>query len=387
MIEIIGSELNQWDIDRSVKVTGIVASHVHLANQGDSSAAVKELSGDQVQIPCYLLQTGKQLCVYAVLNGVTIERKVFSVRKRERPADYVYADEQRNFIYALITDAQEATEAANQVAQDLRDAKDRGDFNGPPGEQGPKGDKGDPGSALIDDSTVREDAAWSSLNTIDKLCPSFTKTGTLVQCEPVEGYPLTITAREVPGTLSVTVCGKNLYDSTTYPLTDGYYINNINGIHSGLGEHETYCATLDYIPVEHLRGRYITLNYTPGGNTPGMMFYDSDKNRIQGSGGKGNNILVPNDACYMRFSSTIVDKDKVQIELGSISTGYEKFVIYASGALVDSEDVVKLTAGHGINTVFAVDQVLPTGPAEIVVTGKADPVAIINKLTNAVSAL
>lgn len=125
MIEIIGSELNQWDDKRVVKVTNSVATHVHLANQGDSAAVVRELADSQALIPNYLLCTGKQLCVYAVANDVTIERKTFSVRKRERPEEYVYDDDQRNYIRELITDAQTATEAANQSAQNANEAADK----------------------------------------------------------------------------------------------------------------------------------------------------------------------------------------------------------------------------------------------------------------------
>ena len=125
MIEIIGSELNQWDDKRSVKVTNSVATHVHLANQGDSVAVVIELADSQALIPNYLLCTGKQLCVYAVANDVTIERKTFSVRKRERPEEYVYDDDQRNYIRELITDAKTATEAANQSAQNANEAADK----------------------------------------------------------------------------------------------------------------------------------------------------------------------------------------------------------------------------------------------------------------------
>lgn len=132
MIEIIGTELNQWDIGRSVKVTD--ASHVHFANQGDSRAVIMELADSQALIPNYLLQTGKQLCVYAVANGVTIERKTFSVKKRERPENYVYDEDHRNYIYELITEAEEAIDTANQTTQDLLAAKERGDFNGPKGD-------------------------------------------------------------------------------------------------------------------------------------------------------------------------------------------------------------------------------------------------------------
>lgn len=123
MIEIIGTELNQWDTGRSVKVTE--ASHVHFANQGDSKAVIMELANSQALIPNYLLQTGKQLCVYAVKDGVTIERKMFSVKKRERPENYVYDDDHRNYIYELITSAENAVEDANLAIQNANEAADR----------------------------------------------------------------------------------------------------------------------------------------------------------------------------------------------------------------------------------------------------------------------
>lgn len=164
MIEIIGTELYQWDTGRSVRVESAGATHVHLANQGDSQAPIIELKDGQAKIPDYLLQTGKQLCAYAVANGVTIARKTFSVKKRERPENYVYDEDQRNFIYDLISDAQNAIDTANQAAQNILDAKNRGEFTGPQGPvgpvgpqgpqglvgpQGPKGEPGDPGPAEV----------------------------------------------------------------------------------------------------------------------------------------------------------------------------------------------------------------------------------------------
>lgn len=43
----------------------------------------------------------------------------------------------------------------------------------------------------VDDTAVGDDV-WSSKNTVDKLCPSFTESGAVVICEPVEGYPLSV---------------------------------------------------------------------------------------------------------------------------------------------------------------------------------------------------
>ena len=116
MVRISGGALYQWDTGRYVTVTDIMADHVHFSNKGDSKAVIMDFVDSQAKIPDYLLQTGKQLCVYVVSNGVTVESQVFSVNHRERPENYVYEEDQRNFIYELIASAENATEAASQAA-------------------------------------------------------------------------------------------------------------------------------------------------------------------------------------------------------------------------------------------------------------------------------
>lgn len=51
--------------------------------------------------------------------------------------------------------------------------------------------------AVIDDTTVGTDA-WSSKHTVDVLCPPLEETGNPVQCYPVSGYPLGVTASWEP---------------------------------------------------------------------------------------------------------------------------------------------------------------------------------------------
>lgn len=118
MIEIDGTALHQWDVGRRVVVTGIEVEHVHFANQGDSKAVIMGAVDIHAQIPDFLLQSGKQLCVYAVKDGITVESKTFYVKKRERPENYVYEDDQRNYIYELITNAEETLESMWWAYQD-----------------------------------------------------------------------------------------------------------------------------------------------------------------------------------------------------------------------------------------------------------------------------
>lgn len=129
MINLIGTALNQWDVGRSVTVTESEATHVHFANLGDTKAVIMELVESQSKIPDYLLQTGKQLCVYAVANGVTIERRTFPVTKRERPEDYVYEDDQRNYIYEFLHSvAGKKTEEGGEIFNDYTTNKATAEF-------------------------------------------------------------------------------------------------------------------------------------------------------------------------------------------------------------------------------------------------------------------
>ena len=116
MIQNVDPQLSQWDVGRSVSISNSNATHIHFANQGDSKAVIIEITNGTAKIPDYLLHTGKSVIAYAVLNGVTIESKSFPVRKREMPESYVYEDDQRNYIYELISKAEKAVESAGEAA-------------------------------------------------------------------------------------------------------------------------------------------------------------------------------------------------------------------------------------------------------------------------------
>ena len=124
MIQIVGTQLSQWDVGRSVSIANSGATHIHFANQGDSKAVIMEIEGGSAKIPDYLLQTGKQVIAYAVLDGVTLESKSFPVRKRERPENYIYEEDRRNYIYELIANAENATESASMAAMAANIAAD-----------------------------------------------------------------------------------------------------------------------------------------------------------------------------------------------------------------------------------------------------------------------
>ena len=179
MIEIYGGQLYQWDVGKTVEVTGSEATHLSLANQGDCMAVKQEIVGGKVEIPAYLLVSGKAIMAYAVKVTVaevdgkrvehrtTLESRCFAVKKRERPEDYVFEQDQRNFIYELITEAEEATEAARKVEQELREAWANGEFDGPAGDGKVKTVNGngpdENGNVIVRSTCELEQPVWGKI--------------------------------------------------------------------------------------------------------------------------------------------------------------------------------------------------------------------------------
>lgn len=295
-----------------------------------------------------------------------------------------------------------AVAEAKQLAKDLQAARDAGEFDGQSlyhrwsgttltvtsaagsssanlkgdkgdtGPQGAKGEKGDKGDSAFNDGLVGADG-WSSENIVRRLCPPFSETGRLVCVTPVKGSPLTADAGCY---LSLHVCGKNLYDAGAYPLSiEGYVSRN-----TGKSSVSANYRRTDYIPAAHLGGQTVTLNYAPVDATyPGMAFYDAGKNYI--SGGSGRNISVPENAVFMIFSVTAENAKKdVQLELGSTATAYEPYRCSTD----DGDETVTMIAGEGRHVLYAEGE---EGIVEIKVTGWADPVDLLERLTGAVKAL
>lgn len=352
MIEIVDSELNQWDTGRFVAVKGIDASHLHFANAGDSKAVIMQIPGAVTAIPNFLLQTGKQLCVYAVENGITVESAVFPVRKRPRPENYVYEDDQRNYIYELIQSVEEATAEAERVAEELRTAKENGEFNG---DTGPQGEKGDPGIVNIDDTKVGADA-WSSKNTVDKLCPTFTESGSIVTCEPVEGYPLEVTAEEGA---TITRCGKNLL---TTSRVENPASNSNKTIFSGSLK-APFTISCDFSQA--------TLGGSSGAGFLAATIDGADQN-LSWTMLKSGWTKTTGTLTKVRLVNwcNVTGVVKMQLEVGSVATSYEPYK--KTETFPVGENVPALP---GVNTLWA-------DKGDITVTGKTDLESIIEKLPN-----
>lgn len=81
------------------------------------------------------------------------------------------------------------------------------------------------GNSSINDDIISKSFVWSSKNTVDKLCPSIDESGSVVQCTPLEGYPLgvvSVYSGEEPGLLALYHGGKNLFDDVAWFESNGF---------------------------------------------------------------------------------------------------------------------------------------------------------------------
>lgn len=140
------SELWQWDTGRTLAVDAD-CSQVHFSNKVFGRSIDVDVAGGVAIIPDILLQTDKDLNVWAFVgpaeNGYTKISKTFKVNRRNKPADYVFTPVEQTTIAEIAA-----------IAQSVRDDADAGLFDGaqgpagqigPVGPQGPKGDAGPKG--------------------------------------------------------------------------------------------------------------------------------------------------------------------------------------------------------------------------------------------------
>lgn len=255
-------------------------------------------------------------------------------------------------------------------------------------------------SAAIDDSVVSTRKAWSSKNIVDKLCPSFTETGVMVTCEPVEGYPLEVTA-DAEAT-EVTRCGKNLAklrtqknyslsgmssvvdgDATVFNGTSAIAANNVylfvnvtfpNGVMTRTTPPKfqpgKYVLKTELVSGT-ISGATIVLETTPKGGTAQYSYVAVGASKtIEFS---TTTFISP----IMQFSANGTAENarvRIQIERGNTATAFEP---YNGGTFNPGETIPALP---GVNTIFA-------DVGEITVAGRADPNAINRKTAERLAAL
>lgn len=245
------------------------------------------------------------------------------------------------------------------LESELQKAKDSGEFDGKPftyedfTDEQLEALKGEPGMVNLDDTKVGADG-WSSKNIIDKLCPPFTKTGPVVTCQPMEGYPLCVTAQE--GAAKITRCGKNLMTTDTVDTA------------STPSSKTLWSGSLK--PPYVISGDFSQYNI---GNQAGLVecvWGDGTKNSIScymlRDGYLGTKTLTEIRYVHWDTGSGVA---KLQLEVGAQKTDWEA---YWGGKFAVGEPVPALA---GVNTLWA-----DTG--DITVTGRADPLPLLQKLSS-----
>lgn len=97
--------------------------------------------------------------------------------------------------------------------------------------------------AVVDDENICQ-KPWSSKNTVERLCPSFTESGAVVQCQPVEGYPLEVVSTiDYKGDYweSITLTQSNGDTSTTFTVD----FANLDEAHVLFGSYNWQTGVLD----------------------------------------------------------------------------------------------------------------------------------------------
>ena len=215
---------------------------------------------------------------------------------------------------------------------------------------------------------------------VDRLCPAFTETGETVTCQPVAGYPLTVTAAEEA--TEIYRCGKNLFDLavmdgllSTYSAESNSFTVKRRGM--SINKDGISLKLKDYAPQLKVGETY----YLSGNCThTGKFIYLSAYAQTWLFGSSLTITQEMLDSIVYWYNSTTNDDttvaviSNVQIELGKKATAFEP---YNGGTFAVGEAIPALP---GVNTLCA-----DTG--SITVTGRADPCAVIEKLITRLATL
>lgn len=342
--------LYQWELSQKLEVpAGCV--QVHFENGTFKGAMPVEVTHSvnsaEATIPNELLWTAATIKCYAWDGNKVIDHVEIAVQPREKPADYIYEETEVRRFDTLLEALEKNT---------------------------------------VDDTKIGANP-WSSKNTVDKLCPSFTESGGVVTCEPVVGYPLTVAAGEEA--TQIVRCGKNLFDFKQ-PVSLVYYTASDGGQSFRYGYSFVLPAgtyTMHAEPIGEVKNQYIYCylndlndNYLSVEGfsyiKQGTKYYTrtftlTEPAKVYIYNGLGTSSGGGDEAST---NELFHDENNVQIEAGTEKTDYEPFCGEAFAVGVD------IPAQEGLNCLYA-------DRGSVTVSGKSDPVKIIEKLTTAIIAI
>ena len=122
-LNVIDGDLWQWDTGREAEVVG--CDQVHFAKSTTGTCYTVEVAGGKAKIPDELLQAAGRMYAWAYITdevpgGRTRIEAIWDVRRRAKPAGYIYEPADRNTIKDAET-ARDEAKAAQKAAEAARD--------------------------------------------------------------------------------------------------------------------------------------------------------------------------------------------------------------------------------------------------------------------------
>ncbi|MFR2626604.1 MAG: hypothetical protein ACLS89_03200 [Collinsella sp.] len=122
-LDIMDGDLWQWDTGREVEAVG--CEQVHFAKSTAGTCYTVEVAGGKAKIPDELLQAAGRVYAWAYITdetygGRTRIEALWDVKRRARPAEYVYEPSDQRTIKDAET-ARDEAKAAQKAAEAARD--------------------------------------------------------------------------------------------------------------------------------------------------------------------------------------------------------------------------------------------------------------------------
>ena len=288
------------------------------------------------ELDCEIKLYGSDDClITSAAFGITVHDAVYNHE------DEPVSEAEVEALTHLVSQTNTLLEAVQQKLDSGEFKGEKGD-KGEQGEKGEKGDKGeqgekgDPGEANIEDTCVGADA-WSGKNIADRLCPAFSESGTVVTCQPVEGYPLGVVSQIVPvqegegdpspdNVRPITGCTEAKLYCVGKNLFDGYWESGMINTTTGADVFDKNSIRTGYIPIVPGTTYYFTVK--KWANIYPITYY-KDKTFARYLTLR-NSSFAFTAAANERFIRIAQYADpepfgETQLEIGSAATAYEPY--------------------------------------------------------------
>ncbi len=255
-------------------------------------------------------------------------------------------------------------------------------------------------AATIDDTKAGAEA-WSSKNTVDRLCPAFAESGPAVSCEPVEGYPLQVVSRIEPvqsGTGDPSpdnirpISGHsalNLTQSNQDGTIKTFEIDLGQTVYGGNLDWNTGVLTVDkkVVVADGTKNAFVTSSsgywrlpwYTASGTALQTQIVNSHFPAVYFATATGGEFIYVKEQYITNEFASVEEFNTYLIEQNAAGTPLQMQYDLEEPITIQLTPQ-EITALSGINTLYS-----DTGDTEV--TGRANPATIINNLHTRLAAI